>query len=78
MESFATIVNAFVNPGNSAILPLATVQHEQSGTGKNCNRRRMQNEKIATSKNGTWNSAIHKKSATRKIFFALASIFLTN
>ena len=26
----------------------------------------MQNEKIATCKSATWNSAIHKKSATRK------------
>ena len=53
------------------VLALLIVQHEQSATGKNatcekCNSRRMQNENIATCKSATWNSTIHKMSASRK------------
>ena len=33
---------------------------------KHCNRKRMQNKNIATCKSARWDSAIHKKSATRK------------
>ena len=46
--------------------PLEIVQHEQSLTCDECNRKRMQNENIETSKSPTWNIAIHKKSAARK------------
>ena len=46
--------------------PLEIVQHEQSATCDECNRKRMQNGNIETCKSPTWNIAIHKKSATRK------------
>ena len=44
--------------------PLETVQQEKIATCEECNRRRMQNENIATYKNATSNREIHKKSAT--------------
>ena len=42
------------------------VQQEKITTCEERNRRRIQNDNTATCKNATWNSAKHKKSATRK------------
>ena len=42
------------------------IHQENIAPCKGYNRRRMQNENIATCKSATWNSAIHKNSATRK------------
>ena len=50
--------------GNSATWEI--VQQEKIATCEECNRRRMQNENIATCQSATWNSAIHKESATWK------------
>ena len=42
------------------------LQHTNSEEYRKRNRRRIQNENIATCKSATWNSAIHKKISTRK------------
>ena len=50
--------------------PLERVQHECNRKSCNMwNRRRLLNKNIATWKSATWNSAIHKKSTTRKMWY---------
>ena len=45
---------------------MSKVQQEKIATCEKCNSWRMQNENIATCKSATWNSTIHKMSASRK------------
>ena len=69
MENFAnlSILDVCGDPGyNNTIRPNEKSATWEIATCENCNRRRMQNENIATCKNATWNRSIHKKSATRK------------
>ena len=45
---------------------MSKVQQEKIATREECNRRKMQNENIATCEKETRNGAIHKKSTIRK------------
>ena len=81
MENFATVFNSFANYCCKALhlrylqgswlhlwnqWNMNKLQQEKIATCAECNRRRMKNEIIATCKSTTSNSAIRKKSATRK------------